>query len=147
MEPKKYNYWKKPWGPLAVLAAGVLQLILAIQLWGDYRNVQRVADHLFTPEQYVQYSNSTLTQILLLGLAAVTMFSLFFIGVLSRRASQARRLELILMSVLAVAVLGWTLSPHAAAPAILLVVLVGILVCIALGLREYKRAKEQENQA
>ena len=112
MEPEKYNYWKKPWGPLAVLAAGILNLIAAVQIWGDYRNVQRVADQLFTPEQYLQYSNSTLTQILLLGLAAVSMFSIFFIGALSHREVQARRMELILLSVLAVAVLGWALSPH-----------------------------------
>ena len=147
MEPEKFNYWKKPWGPLAVLAAGVLQLILAIQRWGDYRNVQRVADQLFTPEQYLQYSNSTLTQILLLGLAAAGMLSIFFIGVLSRRESQARLLELILLSVLAAAVLGWALSPHAAAPVILWVIAVVLLVGIALGLREYKRAKAKENQA
>ena len=147
MEPEKYNYWKKPWGPLAVLAAGVLQLILAIQLWGDYRNVQRVSDELFTPEQYLQYSNSTLTQILLLGLAAAGMFSIFFIGVLSRREAQARLLELIMMSVLAAVVLGWALSPHAAAPVILWVIVVVLLAVMALSLRDYRRAKEKENQA
>lgn len=147
MKSGNYHYWKKSWGPLAVLAAGVLNLILAVQTWGDYRNVQRVADEVFTPEQYLQYSHVLQTQVLLQGLVAFSMFAILLIGALSRSATQARRLETILLGGLAVVILGWALSSHAASPVVLWIFVAVLLVGAGQNLRAFRRAKEQENQA